>query len=300
MGICNLAVYTTVYPGVEEFLDQWYMTLKQQSDMNFDLWIGVDGLLLDDVQGIIGEELPVNWIVASSGATPAEVRQQAISEMLSDYEAVVFVDSDDLLLPTRVVAARNALMQDEVNGCALALVDGDGNDLNVLFRPRDAVTAVANLPRTNVFGLSNSAYRVEVLKRCLPIPSECVLVDWFLASLAWGMGASIDFDIVPHMKYRQHGQNIAGFLPPFTSQRILRAAEMVLVHYNCVLSRSTDLFTDRCCEIQEAAERVKVFFEAIQVDSILTRYVDALNKMKIETVWWAFVAHPELEWIWKS
>jgi hypothetical protein len=300
MGRNKLAVYTTVYPGVEQFLEHWYRTLCQQSDRRFDLWVGVDGLLLDDVECLIGQDFRVNWVLADSGSTPAQVRQQVINQIVCDYEAVIFVDSDDLLLPTRVAAARCALEHYDVNGCALELIDVDGNDLNIVFGPSDMYMAVSNLPRTNVFGLSNTAYCMEVLKSCLPIPVECVLVDWFLATVAWGMGATFNFDFVPHMRYRQHGKNIAGFLPPFSSQRILKATEMVLIHYDCVLSRSADLLVDRYNEIKEAGERARCFFEAVQNHLVLTQYINALNELEHEAVWWAFVAHPELEWIWKN
>ncbi len=300
MEIDKLAVYTTVYPGVEKFLMDWYSSLVQQTDQQFDLWVGVDELAVAAVQEFVGQRFRLNYVKAVPGSTPAQVRQQALSEMLYDYEAIVFVDSDDLLLPTRVAAARYALANYDVNGCALELVDVAGDDLNMMFVPNDMATAISNLSRINVFGLSNSAYRVATLKSCLPIPAECVLVDWFLATVAWGIGATLSFDFVPHMKYRQHGKNMAGFLPPFMPQRILRATELVLIHYDCVLSRSEDLLADQYNEIKEVAERAKCFFEAIQNHSVLMEYAGALNEMKYETVWWAFVAHPELEWIWKN
>lgn len=301
MVLEKIAVYTTIYPGVEPFLSEWYTTVQEQIDNHFDLWIGVDGLELSKIKQLVGKHIETNWVLATQGATPAQVRQQVLEHLVNEYEALVFVDSDDLLLPTRVAEARYALRDSDVNGCALNLVNKQGTALNVVFRPRDLITAVSNMPRTNVFGLSNTAYRTEMMKQCLPIPPECVLVDWFLATMAWGMEARFSFDFVPRMYYRQHENNIAGFLPPFTARRVQLATKRVLGHYDCVLRRASVVSAARYEEIKIAAERVQIFFSAIAADNLmLTRYTDALNEMACETVWWAFVAHPELEWLWKN
>ena len=46
---------------------------------------------------------------------------------------VVLVDSDDLLHPSRVAAARAALQASELAGCALCLIDQHGKDLDLTF-----------------------------------------------------------------------------------------------------------------------------------------------------------------------
>ena len=74
-------------------------------------------------------------------------------------------------------------------------------------------------PRNNVFGLSNSAFRSDLLRRCLPIPADAVLVDWFLATRAWLMGARMAFDPEVEMDYRQYGGNMARVGPPFDLRR---------------------------------------------------------------------------------
>ena len=38
----RIGVYTTVYPGVEPYLLDWYRSLRQQTDQEFQLWIGLD------------------------------------------------------------------------------------------------------------------------------------------------------------------------------------------------------------------------------------------------------------------
>ncbi len=50
MVLEKIAVYTTIYPGVEPFLSEWYTTVQEQIDNHFDLWIGVDGLELSKIK----------------------------------------------------------------------------------------------------------------------------------------------------------------------------------------------------------------------------------------------------------
>ena len=65
----TLAVYTTIYPGVEAYLADWYRSLRRQTDQDFELWIGLDMLKVESVRNMLGSDLKANWIVAPSGAT---------------------------------------------------------------------------------------------------------------------------------------------------------------------------------------------------------------------------------------
>jgi hypothetical protein len=294
------ALYTTVYPGVEKYLPVWYDSVLAQTDRHFDLWVGVDGLAIDIVVAAMGAEPSATWVLADEGDSPAQIRQRAIARMVDVYPAVVFVDSDDLLDPTRVAAARESLEQHDVSACAMRLIDEDGDDLGLFFGPPEGTDVAAVLPRYNVFGLSNTVYRSAFLRRCLPIPTDCVLVDWYLATRAWALGARLGFDATCRMAYRQHGRNIAPVLPPFTLQQVVAATERVLNHYGVILEQVRELQPQRRSQLEAAHGRVKAFWEATQHSyDIMHRYVQALNQLAPEPVWWACVAHPRLEEIWK-
>ncbi len=102
----NLAVYTTIYPGMEAYLVDWYRSLREQTDQDFQLWIGLDKITSEFVEDALGSDLKANWMKAPVGATPAQIRQQALSKIVETCSAVVLVDSDDVLHPTRVAAAK--------------------------------------------------------------------------------------------------------------------------------------------------------------------------------------------------
>src|SRR5206468_2366388 len=138
-------------------------------------------------------------------------------------------------LPERVAAAERALDGADVDVCALELIDAAGRDLALAFVPEPAVIERERLAWRNVVGLSNSAYRTEVLRRCLPIPPECRAVDWLLAARARDQGARFHVDPAPRMRYRQHAQNAAPVLPPLDAAALERGVAAVLEHQRLLL-----------------------------------------------------------------
>jgi hypothetical protein len=229
------------------------------------------------------------------------VRAHAIERMVDAYEGIVFTDSDDLLHPTRVAAARAALQRYDVAACALRMVDADARDLGVDFGPAADEDPVEMLPRNNVFGLSNTAYRTETLRRCLPIPADNPLVDWLLATRAHALGARMVFDATPLMSYRQHGENIARVLPPFSGAEVDAASRHVLRHYHSLLDGPARLRDAQRERIDAESRRVREFHLSLAASAGRRRkYVDALNALPPRYVWWWCVANPKLEDVWRS
>ena len=301
----RLAVYTTVYPAVLPYLAEWYASVRAQTDSEFDLWIGVDALGRDEVLAAMGADAVaaacITTVMAPPGASPAQVRAHAIGRMVDDYYGLVFTDSDDLLHPERVAAARAALESYDVAACALRMVDAEGRDLGVDFGPAEGEDPVEMLPRNNVFGLSNTAYRTEMLRRCLPIPAENPLVDWLLATRAHALGARMAFDATPLMSYRQHGENIARVLPPFSGAEVDAASRHVLRHYHSLLDGPARLRDPQRERIDAESRRVRTFHLSLAASAERRRrYIDALNALPPRYVWWWCVANPKLEDVWRS
>src|SRR5579863_5359687 len=71
----RVAVYTTIYPGVEVYLPDWYRSVRDQTDQDFQLWIGLDGIEASAVEMAIGTLLDVVWVSSEPGNTPAQIRQ---------------------------------------------------------------------------------------------------------------------------------------------------------------------------------------------------------------------------------
>jgi hypothetical protein len=222
---------------------------------------------------------------------------------VEDFDAVVLVDSDDILHPSRVAAARTVLQTCELAACALRLVDQHRQDLGTSLTLPERAVPDNILPRNNVFGFSNSAYRSELLRRCLPLPAGIALVDWFLATKAWLIGARLAFDPTVRMDYRQHGANMAPIRFPCDANQVIRDTKKVREHYYCLLQASPmeKGLPDRWAQVQEAAIDVQLFSEkVVSQPKNLENYVRNLNTLEPQVVWWWDVAQPALQWMWKD
>ena len=298
----RLALYTTIYPAVEAYLPDWYRSVRQQTDHDFQLWIGLDGIEARAVEAAIGEHVEALWVRPQSQSTPAEVRQRALAEIAENCDAVVLVDSDDILLSTRVEAAREALNRSDLNACALQLVDQKRRDLGTTFALPEHLLPENMLPRYNVFGFSNSCYRSDLLRRCLPLPKDAVLCDWFLATRAWLLGAQLSFDSAVRMEYRQYGANTAPVRFPYDANQVRRDTENVVQHFRLLLTSPLERAQpDRWAQVRELAADVELFCKRVVSDAArLEAYVLELNRLKPQVVWWWDVAHPALQWMWKD
>ena len=296
----KLALYTTVYPEVKRYLRAWYDSVIGQTDQDFQLWIGVDGLKVEEIKEAAGSNVKAVYIRATLGDTPAQIRQRALSQMVETCDAVILVDSDDVLHTSRVAAARQALQTSDLAGCALRLVDQKGGDLGLILGLPPQTSLEEVLPRNNIFGLSNSAFHTSLLRRCLPILTDVVFVDWYLATRAWLMGAKLAFDDVARMDYRQHDANMVRVSPPFTSKQITYDTERVRQHFQLLLTVSTKEYkADRLSELMRVRNDIDTFHQEIILQPRqLERYVHDLNELDLAPVWWSWIAHPSLRQMW--
>ena len=94
--------------------------------------------------------------------------------------------------------------------------------------------------------------------------TEVALVDWFLATKAWLLGARLAFDPVVRMDYRQHGANMAPIRFPFDANQVIRDTKKVRDHYRLLqTSRFENVLPDRWAQVQEAAADVQLFSEQV-------------------------------------
>jgi hypothetical protein len=296
------ALYTAVYPGVEPFLGAWHASVLAQEDLDgVELCVGLDGLTPADVVRAAGGDVAARWLEHPAGTSPAAMRSAALGRLAAEYDVVVLVDADDVLASGRVGAARAALADADAAACALRLMDASGRDLGRTFCAEPMDDPAALLPRWNVFGLSNTAYRAETLRRCLPLPAECALPDWLLATRAWLAGAAMALDTVPRMWYRRHAANTAPAGRPFAPAEVLRATELVLGHYACLLDGAWPMPPARRDELAAVRAGVRRFRRAMTASlPTLHRYVARLNDLPERPVWWWCVANPALEDLWSD
>jgi hypothetical protein len=291
-----MALYTTVYPAVESYWHPFLDSVARQTDRDFDLWIGIDGMEPQVVEATAGVYVGQRFVLVKEGRTPSALRVAALAQIVKRYDAVVLADSDDLLLPSRVEAARASVLEADIVGCALELVDVQARCLNATFGPEEDADIASSLPYTNAFGFSNTVYRSSALRRCLTTASEVEILDWFLATRAWLFGARFAFDSVARMRYRQHVGNTAGVLGPFTPERIRADILRVMRHYDLVLN--SDLkgaVPVRRESMEEADAQLLDYWNALQhqPDSLVLHAQSVAFKGRVP-LWWEWVSAPML------
>ena len=297
----TIALFTTVYPEGKQFLCDFFSSLSAQTDNDFDLWIGLDRIRETKLNEYICDDYQAICIEQKNNESNISLRQRAMKEMVELYPGVIFVDSDDILAPSRISAARSSLKHYDMYGCAMKIIDVNGADLHVSFQMPSGTDITSLLPRFNIFGMSNTCYSTDLLKKCLPFPTDCILLDWFVATRAWAQNVRMCFDSVQQMYYRQYSSNTARVLPPFTQEQIIKSTELVLQHYNNVLNNIPELPNTKRILIENAQNYVEAFNYSIkQSPEKLQRYIIGLNNLPPNHIWWSCIAHPELEGLWKN
>jgi hypothetical protein len=300
-NIKKIALFTTVYPEGKQFLPDFFTSLSTQKDKKFDLWVGLDRTQEAELDEFFSDIYKVIFIERKNTESNSSFRQRAIELMIERYNIIIFVDSDDILSDTRVSSSRSSLEYHDMYGCAMKIIGEQGEDLNLLFDMPPDSRIESILPRFNIFGMSNTCYSSDILKKCLPFPIDCVLLDWFVATRAWALGARIYFDPVQRMSYRQHSLNIARVIAPFTEKQIIESTKLVLAHYNLVLSKIPELHESKRRLIQDSQEYVELFYSSISKSPEKFReYVRRLNNLPINHIWWSCVAYPDLEDLWRN
>ncbi|MBK9306938.1 MAG: hypothetical protein IPM58_07600 [Nitrospira sp.] len=296
----TLCVYTTMYPSAKPYLNDWYQSILRQTDQDFQLWVGLDAMSVEEATAAIGDDAKATWVLSEPGDSPAQVRQRALERIVERYDGVVLVDSDDILHESRVAVARTDLQQGDLAGCALNLIDRTGTPLDMIMTLPSTVLLDELFPRNNIFGLSNSAFRTDLLRRCLPIPSATVLVDWFLSTRAWLYGGRLLFDRIARMDYRQHDQNMAQVRPPFTEIQITRDTNRVIEHFQIVTRMlGPETITERVQRLDQVRHDIQTFYDRVVVrTSVMKSYLESLNQLPPTPIWWASVAHPSLRTMW--
>jgi len=201
------------------FLDEQLHSIEQQSWDAIDIWASDDG----STDGTL--ELLDRWAAAWSKGSMTRLEgprqgfagnfRSLLANPAVDADYVAFCDQDDVWLADKTRAAVDALA---VHGdrpalyCARTLItDEAGRDVShsPLFRraPEFANALVQSISGGNTMVMNRAAHR---LLREAATRTGFVSHDWFSYLIVSGAGGHVTYDAVPHVRYRQHEQNLVG------------------------------------------------------------------------------------------
>lgn len=214
----RLAVLLATFNGVR-FIDEQLRSIDQQIWPAIDIWASDDGSS-DGTLNALGR-WAAYWSKGSftllrgpSLGFAANFRSLLVNtEVDADY--VAFSDQDDVWLAEKTRVAAEALA---TYGCRPALycartiiMSEAGEELSrspLFRRPPDFSNAlVQSIGGGNTMVLNRAAHQLvrEAARR-----TEFVSHDWFSYLIVAGAGGHVTYDAAPHVRYRQHGQNLVG------------------------------------------------------------------------------------------
>jgi hypothetical protein len=275
----NTAVVAVIFPDNLIYFKSFLNSLTNQNDQEFDLLLIVDSVetieeYLHDFRSIKVVLLPVRGSIASN-------RQTAL-QWLTDlpYDYFIFADTDDMLMPDRVLVCKFYLHHAPVVVNDLypfydeKIITSDGYWRQRL--PDGYKFTDQQILSSNFAGLGNTSIRKEVIKP-LVIPERLIAIDWFI----FYHYLQNNFGIFVHrggVLYRQHKDNVAG-IKMISENRLSHIVKVKIRHYLELQPEFPEVTvllkkTERICE------------RLLQEDGYSRSVTSYLNNSQINYFWW--------------
>lgn len=283
----GIAVVTVIYEKGLPFFKDYFASLENQKNKNFDLLLFGGGISKKSAQALrnhMNGRKSVNYQLIDLGKLPLNVIWTKVMAFLirSKYEKIIFADLDDYFRSDRV-----AILAAQLNKSPLVF-----HDLNLFYDRGDKIVHSyfkGKMPARidwrfildkNCLGLGNSAIRRELLFP-IRIPKEIKAIDWYLfMNLMLKRGVKARFIPKGLTYYRQHVGNISG-ISDLTSDRILNALEIKRRHYYWLLRK----FRKNHLLLQ-MYQAIKILTDNFKKDAYLKRMQKEFSGKR--TFWWEY------------
>jgi len=207
----KVAFLTTIFPTEERFLLDFLNSIASQTYKNFDVIIVNDGY--KNFHDIKIKYKNLSIIELPYLSTPAKNREYGINYCIDEkYNIIIFGDSDDYFSDNRVELLLSMLKDNDivVNDVSLFNDNGIYETMYISNRLNDgSKVTYSYIKNKNIFGLSNTAVRVNILNR-MKFDKDLVAVDWFLYKELLKKGCVAKFTNKAITYYRQHPNNTIG------------------------------------------------------------------------------------------
>ncbi|MGO9133444.1 MAG: hypothetical protein ACLP8A_05265 [Methylovirgula sp.] len=234
MQIC---LFTVMHAGNQPYFADLVQSLNRQNDPDFEL------VVFNDTPSWRGQSAPASlmaqatfpWRWIDVAGSIVEIRKIGLRTLCSEQrsDALIFIDSDDVMAPNRVEFCRTHLKSGEILATELILF-GDGREptpwLTRYYSGHHEIQ-LDDIIHSNCLGLSNTAVFVaDIVSQFEDIPNDIIAFDWALFSMLLHFGCKSRFLSGTSTYYRQHADNIASPLAS-TDEQILRSVLVKAKHY---------------------------------------------------------------------
>ena len=248
-----IAVAAVIYNciKIDVFIDDYFESLKKQSNSNFIYILFLDGVEESKIINFIRRhnicDSKFFFFHNNHSLSPADIRKKIISIAYDlNVETLIFSDIDDIYTVNRVENVCENIENNSFVFNDFFIVD---SDLKKLYKKsyyelvNCDLNLQTNLPilRKNYIGLGSIALNLC----CFPFnkidfPSYIQAFDWYLVTFVLLSGGSCSFLENTYAYYRQHDNSFIGSFNELNMQRLNLGIQVKLNHYNALKEFNND------------------------------------------------------------
>lgn len=276
----NVIVACFIYPLIEDFLNDFFESIKNQTYRDFELLIFEDGFEGDysnlDFEKIIMKN--------DNNRSIPDVRKQVIEYVVrKNYDLLIFCDADDVMGEDRIesIVSIHAENKDKYGFYYNNLHLLDSREDVFKGKLPEEVNHYLDLEDYNFLGMSHTALNIHLTKEIwenLPLDDKIIAFDWFMHSylLIKGFrGRKVDTTTY----YRIYDNNTAGLPDSLDEASLKRGLQVKLLQYK-MMSRFEKKFKEKEKKVQQLKEYLEINPKRIE------DYVQNVYRSRTKFVFW--------------
>ena len=275
---------TVIYEGVKEYLEEFLLSINDQTYNKFDLYIINDGFKDEKLLNSQLNLLSIPYVIKKDTErnNPSQLRKKIIDYALEEnYDLLIFGDSDDTFSINRVDELVRSVSNEYGFYYNKIFVMNSNNDFFDGRLP-EKIDKFNALDDMNFIGMSNSAINLNTTSNILRKLGElknCIAFDWYLYTLL--VKHNIHGRLVENAitYYRIYHNNIAGDTNKLTLEKLTTGIKVKQFQYSALKDYDSD-FEVKLAEINRLGQY-------LQDDILREKYILEVNsKFKDSVFWW--------------
>lgn len=211
----KVAVLMSTYNGEKYLREQIDSILAQEGKFELELKVRDDGSSDSTLQILqeYADEKKLTWYQGENVKSAKSFLE--LVNKYSGYEYYAFADQDDYWMPDKIsrgIKQIELFKEPTIYYSNVELVNQNMISLGrTLYRKEPTINVYTVICAANVIGCTmvfNEALAQVI--RSHTNPKVVVMHDAYLARVCTAIGGKIVYDSIPHMKYRQHENNVVG------------------------------------------------------------------------------------------
>ena len=253
----NIVLITTIFPASKDYLDDFFTSLENQIEKNFDILVVNDGI--KNFTFFKKKYSNLNLIEFKSHKSAAKNREAGINKAKEfKYEKIIWGDSDDFFPKNRILEISKLLDKHNIVVNELLLYVNEKFEKTLLgIFYKNGLYKIDDVIDKNVIGFSNLAVKSEIIPDKINFNDDLISIDLFFATTLLLNNKYFYFTNTTFSFYRQHDKNLIGANTFIDINKIMLGIKVKLAHYKNLTSHTINnskfnkLFNKKYKEIGE-------------------------------------------------